>query len=213
MPGIDPVSLALEGAGAAAKIYGAYQANERATVAQHKLDELAKIPYSRYSVNPMSQRYGNMALNDITNPQGYSGAETAQFNQNLAKVGQAGYNNGLSIGGGSVAKAVLAGIGSNQVNALNTFAAGNNSIMRQNRNLGYGRYWQAANNSQNIDNMNINTEIQRRMNTEKALGGAVSSNRDYVQGTISNIGSDLIGAGLMKSYGGVDPRTRLGYVN
>jgi hypothetical protein len=188
--------LVLAGAGVAAKAYNMYQANQREKQALKSLRDLAKTPYAKYSVNPLVQRYTQMGLRDIQNPQGFSGAEVGQFNQGIGQQANALRANALSVGGSSVGRAVNLMNNANQVNALNQFAGQNAALMRQNRNLGFSRYMQGAGVAQGIDNMNIGNELQRRMMTEQALGAAARQNRDIVSQGIEGIGSDLLGAGL-----------------
>lgn len=194
--------LILAGAGLAAKAYNMSQAAQREKDAMRSLRDLSRTPYAKYSVNPLVQNYTRMGLRDIQNPQGFSGAETAAFQQGIAQQGNALRQNALSIGGSSIGRAVNAMNNANLVNAQNQFAGQNAGLIRQNRNLGYSRYMQGAGVAQNLDNMNTQNELSRRMMTEQALGAAARQNRDIVSQGIEGIGSDLLGAGLYKGFQG-----------
>jgi len=193
--------LALAGVGLAAKGYNMYQASQREKQAMNALKDLAKTPYAKYGVNPLVQRYTQMGLRDIQNPQGFSGAETAGFQQGLAQSQAGARQNALSIGGGSVARAVNAGLNSANLGAMNQFAGQNASLARQNRNLGFSRYMQGAGVAQNIDNMNTQNEINRRVMMEQAYGAAARQNRDIYNQSLEGMGNDLLGAGLYKGLG------------
>lgn len=190
--------LALAGVGLAAKGYNMYQASQREKQAMNALKDLAKTPYAKYGVNPLVQRYTQMGLRDIQNPQGFSGAETGAFNQGLAQSQAGARQNALSIGGISVSRAVNAGLNSANLGALNQFAGQNAALARQNRNLGFNRYMQGAGIAQNVDNMNTQGELNRRMMLEQAYGAAARQNRDIFSQGLEGMGNDLLGAGLYK---------------
>ena len=192
--------LIMAGAGLAAKGYGIYEANKREKEAKRALANLAKTPYAKYGVNPLVKRYTDMGLRDIQNPQGFSGAETADFQSRIAAAQNAARQNAISLGGSSVARAVGGALGSANLAAQNQYAAQNAALARQNRNLGYSRFMQGAGIAQNIDNMNTQNELNRRMMTEQAYGAAARQAGDQQRAIVSGLGSDLIG-GAFNLYG------------
>ena len=197
MPAIPlaiPLAMSLVGAGA--KGYNMFQANKREKQALKQLDQLRNTPYARYSVNPLVKRYTDLGLRDFQNPQGFTGAETAAFKQNLAAQNAALAANAMNVGGGSVGRAVTGLNNINTINALNQFAGQGAGLARAARNLGMSRYMQGAGVAQGIDNMNIQNELNRRMMLEQAFGAAARQNRDIVSRGIEGLGTDLMGAGL-----------------
>jgi hypothetical protein len=190
------VPLAMAGAGLVTKGYGMYEANKRQKEADKQLAELAKKPYDQYKVNPLVSRYTQMGLRDIQIPQGFTGAEAAQFQQRIAAGQEAARRNAISLGGSSVSKAVNAALGSANLAAENQFAAQGAGLARSNRNLGYGRFIQGAGIAQNIQDRNIQNALNRRMMLEQAYGAASRQAADQQRQFIQGMGSDLFGAGV-----------------
>lgn len=185
--------LIMAGVGLAAKGYGIYEANKREKEAKKALANLAKTPYAKYGVNPLVKRYTDMGLRDIQKPQGFSGAETADFQSRIAAAQNAARQNAISLGGSSVARAVGGVLGGANLAAQNQYAAQNAALARQSRNLGYSRFMQGAGVAQNIDNMNTQNELNRRMMTEQAYGAAARQAGDQQRSIVSGLGSDLLG--------------------
>lgn len=190
------VPLIMAGAGLVSKGYGAYEANKREKEANKQLAELAKKPYEKFKVNPLVQRYTQMGLRDIQSPQGFTGAEAAQFQQRIAAGQEAARRNALSLGGSSVSRAVQGSLGAANLAAQNQFAAQNAALARSQRNLGFSRFMQGAGVAQGVDQMNTQQELQRRMMLEQALGAASRQAADQQRAMIQGMGSDLFGAGV-----------------
>ena len=190
------VTLIMAGAGLVSKGYGAYEANKREKEANKQLAELAKKPYEKFKVNPLVQRYTQMGLRDIQSPQGFTGAEAAQFQQRIAAGQEAARRNALSLGGSSVSRAVQGSLGAANLAAQNQFAAQNAALARSQRNLGFSRFMQGAGVAQGVDQMNTQQELQRRMMLEQALGAASRQAADQQRAMIQGMGSDLFGAGV-----------------
>jgi hypothetical protein len=53
-----------------------------------------------------------------------------------------------------------------------------------------------VNQIQGMKNQNTSYAMNRRAQTEQALGNAIKTNRDQWQGSLMNMGGDLLGAGL-----------------
>lgn len=190
------VPLVMAGAGLVTKGYGAYEANKRQKQADKQLAELAKKPYDQFKVNPLVQRYTQMGLRDIQKPQGFSGAEAAQFQQRIAAGQEAARRNAISLGGSSVARAVGGALGSANLAAENQFAAQGAGLARSNRTLGFSRFMQGAGVAQGVDQMNTQQALQRRMQLEQGLGIASRQAADQQRQFIQGMGSDLLGAGV-----------------
>lgn len=190
------VPLIMAGAGLVSKGYGAYEANKREKEANRQLAELAKKPYEKFKVNPLVQKYTQMGLRDIQSPQGFTGAEAAQFQQRIAAGQEAARRNALSLGGSSVSRAVQGSLGAANLAAQNQFAAQNAALARSQRNLGFSRFMQGAGVAQGVDQMNTQQELQRRMMLEQALGAASRQAADQQRAMIQGMGSDLFGAGV-----------------
>jgi hypothetical protein len=190
------VPLAMAGAGLVTKGYGMYEANKRQKEADKQLAELAKKPYDQYKVNPLVSRYTQMGLRDIQRPQGFTGAEAAQFQQRIAAGQEAARRNAISLGGSSVARAVGGALGSANLAAENQFAAQGAGMARSQRNLGFGRFMQGAGIAQNIQDRNIQNALNRRMQVEQGLGIASRQAADQQRQFIQGMGSDLFGAGV-----------------
>ena len=191
-----PVAAVMAGAGLLTKGYGIYEANKREKEANKQLAELAKKPYDQFKVNPLVQRYTQMGLRDIQRPQGFTGAEAAQFQQRIAAGQEAARRNAISLGGSSVARAVGGALGSANLAAENQFAAQGAGMARAQRNLGFGRFMQGAGVAQGVDQANTQQALQRRMQLEQALGYASRQAADQQRQFIQGMGSDLFGAGV-----------------
>lgn len=181
--------------GAGLGIYSAVRAHNKETEARNQLDAERRLPMARYGITPAQSRYGQFALNDINNPQGFSGADTQQFNDNLAKVSYSAYNNGINAGGGSLSKAILANNLGYQTDAINKFAVANEGIRRSNRNSGYSRYGNFANTEQSVANQNTGFDQNYQVQLEKALGESIRQQSDVQSQTYNNFSNDLMGAG------------------
>lgn len=190
------VPLVMAGAGLVTKGYGMYEANKREKEANKQLAELAKKPYDQFKVNPLVQKYTQMGLRDIQRPQGFTGAEAAQFQQRIAAGQEAARRNAISLGGSSVARAVGGALGSANLAAENQFAAQGAGMARSQRNLGFGRFMQGAGVAQGVDQANTQQALQRRMQLEQALGYASRQAADQQRQFIQGMGSDLFGAGV-----------------
>ena len=192
----------LLGAGLLSKGYGMYQAYQGEQDARNQLNRLNATPVPRYAINPAIARIYGGAAQGVANPQGFSGAEINAFKQNFNQGLNTQYRNALSVGGGSMSRAINSILGGNRLSAYNNFAGQNNQIMRANQNAAYGRLLGTANTMQNIDNQNTQTALQRRLMQEQLLGNAISSNRAYQTNTLNGLGTDLMSAGAMGLGGG-----------
>jgi hypothetical protein len=207
MPPFDPISLGLMGLGVAAKGAGAIGSYYQQRKAQRQLDALGREALPQYSVNPAISRIYSGALGQIASPQGYSGAETANFQQNMARGLNTQAANARSMGGGYMSRAISGALSGNQLGQYNQFAAQDAGLARQNRNAAYSRLMGAANTMQGISNQNVGMAANRRLRQEELLGQGIASQRAYRMNLLGGIGSDLTTAGtygLMKGGLGED---------
>jgi hypothetical protein len=184
-------------AGAAAKGASAIAAGVRAKKARKSLAELQKKKMERYSVDPKVKQIYEQAAMEAAAPRGFGGSAVSGFRNMLAKSNRGRFANAISLSGGSGARGVNAVLAGQQGEDMTNFATANENIMRANRNQALNRMQQGASQFQRTRDQNTANDINYRMLLERALGGAVSSNRDYMTNTISGLGSDLITAGIM----------------
>ena len=202
---IMALPLLAAGIGAGLNLYNMYNASQREAEARSEANKLAQIPVPKYTPNSRLLGYYEQSVKDVASPMGYTGAETNRFNSRLAQILNAQKYNAEQLGGGSISRAI-GGLNSAQsLNALNDFTANDANLRRTNRNMGLSRMGATINQLQNLDNMNTQVDLNRRLMKEQALGEAIRSNRDLVSNSIGNLGSDLIGFGLtsMLPTGGV----------
>ncbi len=133
---------------------------------QQQLNALNKIPYPNYTVSPeLRQAYSQASA--MSN-QGFTPAERGGYINNMNQQNALSYKNALSAGGGNLSNAVSAGINSGNVNAFNQFAINDAQLHRQ--NMQYAG--QLAGQVQNINDMQTQSQIQRRQMQEQQLQGA-----------------------------------------
>jgi len=199
------LGLILGGLGVASNLLGMAGASRDRRTAEGRLRELQKQPWARYQFDPALAGLASQATSEAAAPMGYSGAERSAFNQNLARTQSAQLARGTSMGGGSSSRAINAVLGANTAGALNTFSQNDAALRRSNRLSALNRASSLYGQRQNISNMNTSQDIRYRDALERAYGSAIQRNSDYIRGTISNLGSDLIRGGLMgETYGAFD---------
>ena len=98
--------------------------------ADREIQNLEKHKPNGYGITPELQRAYDDAL--ANKNKGFSQDERANFTQEMARQNLASYNKALAYGGNTLAGAIRAGINSNNVMALNRFAANDAAIKRQN---------------------------------------------------------------------------------
>lgn len=185
-------------AGTGLNLYNMSQASNREDQARAEANRLSQVPIAKYTPNSRLLGYYGQAVNDVANPQGYTGAERGRFGSRLSQILATQRANAEQLGGGGVSRAIGAIGNANSINALNDFSANDANLARNYRNQGLSRMGSTISQLQNLDNMNTQVELQRRMMKEQALGNAIQSNRDVVSNGISNLGNDLMGFGLTK---------------
>jgi hypothetical protein len=204
MSGGQQLGLAGMGVGLGLKAIGGVASYFQQRDAQKRLDALGRQALPQYSVNPAIARIYSGALGDISNPQGYSGAERANFQQNIGRGLNTQAANARAMGGGSMSRAISGVLSGNQLGQYNQFAAQDAGLARQNKNAAYSRLMGAANTMQGVDNQNIGMAANRRFQQENLLGQAIASQRAYRQNLLGGVGSDLTSAGTYGLMGYMD---------
>ena len=134
----------------------------------------------QYSMSPEYQQYYNTTAQNAN--QGFTGAETAAFKQNVAQQQNTGFQQGVSMSGGNLAQALASGFKAQNIGAMNQFAGQDAQLHRQNIEAWGG----AAGQMQQQQNLINQQKIQHRMQLESAYGGALKSG-------LGNITNGLMG--------------------
>lgn len=152
------------------------------------LNRLSKEAMPGYSASPQLTAASNRAQE--ASQRGYTPEQEAEFKNNLAINQNTAYKNAIAQSGGNLAQAINAGLQSQNINALNQFAA-DDSAKRQ-QNIQYADSF--APRFQNIQDENTRNALNYRMMREQALGNAVSQGQ-------TNLATGL-NAGLASIYKG-----------
>lgn len=190
-------ALVMGAIGAASQIAGMISANRDRKKAWAQLQQLQKTPRARYSFDPTLSGIGQGAVNEAANPMGFSGAERAAYMNNAAMGQNAQFSRGTSMAGGSQSRALNSVLGANAIQGMNTFASNDAGLRRTNRTAALNRAMSIAQQRQNMNTMQVNQDLNYRNQMENAYGSAVRSNKDYIRGGMSNLGSELLNAGTM----------------
>lgn len=172
----------------------------RAYKAHKALKELQKQELPNYSVIPEMNRAYNRA--EGMAGRGFTGAEEAAFKSNLAQEGNTAYRNALDQSGGGMSQAILGGINSRNIGALNQFAGQDAQLHRQ--NIQYAD--QLAGQNQAQQNLATGQEINYRMAQEQAYGKA---QQDALNSGISGINYGLtmgLGGGFGENRASAGPQ-------
>lgn len=177
--------------GAATRAYSAYKSGQAEDQAQNNLNELYKTPAPRYKVNPRISGLYDQAIGEASNPQGYTGAQTTNFRQQLGQILKSRFTNATSLSGGNSSRAIAGVLGGQETDAINKFAAGNPT--NSNRLAALSRAGGYAHDFQSVDNNNTSQDINYRTRVENAYGNTIASQRNYRQNLLTSTGNDLIG--------------------
>jgi hypothetical protein len=190
LPLIIPIAgMAMQGLSALAS----YQ---RQKEAESQAAQLAGQPLPEYKPTEQTNEQFRMATAGVASPQGYSGAETSKFQNRLSQILATQQGNAQNMGGGGVSRAIGAMGSANAFNSNADFAASDANLNRGQRNIAQSRLSNIVGQIQGMKNQNTAYLQNRRQQTEQALGNAIKSNRDQWQGSMMNMGGDLLGAGL-----------------
>jgi len=191
----------MAGIGTAAQIASMIGAARDKKRAMAQLNKLQATPRARYSFDPTLSGIGQGAVGEAANPQGFSGAERAAYMNNAAMGQNAQFSRGTSMSGGSQARALNSVLGANAVQGMNTFASNDAGLRRTNRTAALNRAMSIAQQRQNMNTMQVNQDLNYRNQMENAYGSAVRSNKDYIRGGMSNLGSELLSGGIQSYFG------------
>ncbi len=194
--------LILAGAGALGKGIQYAKARKDEKKALSELKDLQATPWSKYSVTPQVSSFYSRVLGGVTNPQGMPAAERQQANAGINTAQNTQMYNVAGTSGGNLSRYISGAINNQGVQAQNQLAARDAQMRQQNYMQNLGMLGTAANQYQNVNNMNTQTELNRRMLLEQALGGSALNNKRFQQEAIGGLSSDMLGAGLMLGLGG-----------
>jgi len=203
---MDPITLSLILAGGIGKLINSFSASEKADEGRRALDELSKQPYAKYTVNPEIEKSKSLALHDIYNPKGLTAGERAAYTQDVAGNINTLATNATNTSGGSLSKYIINALNPAVISASNKLVGMDADLKRSNQNAAYGRYANAVNTIQNIDNMNTTADLNRRGLEEQYLGQSVLQNEAYNTNALDSLSNDLISGGLMLGLGGAPGR-------
>lgn len=193
LPMAGPYGIA---AGVALKGVQLGMASARKNKAARELARLRNIPLPRFSAGNELTDYYNQAKGEVANAPGFTGAERTGFYSTLSDILGTRFANATSTAGGQISRAVRGMNVGDAVRAGNQFAGQDAGIRRTARNMAFVRLGSATTALQRLKDQNTQLDVNRRLETERALGTAVSQNQDIVGQGIGDIGSDLFGAGL-----------------
>jgi len=204
------IPLTMAGIGLATKAGGAIAANRNQKRALRELQKIQGQPLARYTQSQGLNEFGRFAQNEMYNPQGFTFGERQSAMQDINQAGNTSYQRGLNLAGGQLSRAIQGTNTANTLNALNRFGNQDAALRRQIQGRGISNFGSVARNEQNLQNMNTQTELQRRLMAEQFAGRAAQQWRDVKFGTLTSMGNDVLGAGLnlgmakMMGYGGQD---------
>lgn len=181
------VPIAMQGIGLAASFQREQEAKRQAAL-------LAGQPLPELTPTDQTNEQYRMATAGVATPQGYSGAETSKFQNRLAQILATQQANAQNMGGGGRAIGALGN--ANAFNAAADFAASDANLNRSQRNIAQSRLSRVVADIQGMKNQQTAYLQNRRAQTENALGNAIRTNRDQWQGSLMNMGGDILAAEL-----------------
>jgi hypothetical protein len=196
---MDPftASLIVGGASKLASLPSSYSDQMKL---ERRLKSLQGQPMSRYTIDPKIENLYRQSIGEASNPEGFGGATTSNFRQQLARMQRARFGAARSMGGGARGiNAVLAG---QELDQLNQFAVGDENLRRSNRLGALGRAGSYAGQFQAMRDRNTSFDQNYRLQLERALGQSIASQKDYRRNMLSGMGSDLITTGISGMMGG-----------
>ena len=193
---MEPVSATMAGLGLAAKAYGGVQSYRMQRKMENQLRDLQKTPMAKYTIDPKVRGLYEQSIAEASKPEGYGGATVSSFRQGIGRNIRGRFRNAMSVSGGSGSRGINAVLNSQGMDAYNQFAVGDENLRRSNRNMALNRSQGYANQFQNIKDRNTSFDQNYRLQTERALGEGIRSQRDYRTNMISGAGNDLITAGI-----------------
>ena len=165
----------------------------QAGVGLYQLNKLSKTPVPEYKATKETLAAAGRAQE--MSKMGYTPSQTAAYKANLGTALNTQLANQRNLAGGSLSGALGARGSMQKFSAMNQFAAGDAD--RQMGNIRYAD--EQTSKLQNLQNMNTEAAMRRRMMTEQALGQAVQQGTTNMAGAF-NSGSSF--AAFAKMFGG-----------
>lgn len=195
------VPLAMAGVGAAAKLSGLPESYRSERRLRGDLDKLRSQPMARYKADPTLTRLYEQSIGEASAPEGYGGAEVANFRNTLGRLSRGRFAAARSAAGGQGSRAINSILRGQEMDAAGNFFAGEAGIRRSNRLGGLSRAMSLGNQFQNIRDRNTSFDQNYRLGLERSLGEGIRSQRDYRRNMFNSLGSDLISSGVGLAYG------------
>lgn len=173
-------------------LLGAYQTYQSTKA----LKELSKEEYPEFQISPELQ--GAYSRAQEMSKRGFSAEEQADFQQRMGRQQAGAFRQATEMGGGNLARAISAGLGAQNIGAVNQFAAQGAQLKRQ--NIRYADDLARA--LQTQKNMATQQKIARRQQLEQAYGWALQAGLSNIAGSISGVGSMFLGETLGKKING-----------
>jgi hypothetical protein len=202
---MEPITMGLMAAGAASKLYGVGESIASERRLRRDLYRLNQTPYARYSVDPKLAKLYEQSIGEASAPEGYGGAEIANFRNNLGRMQRGRFATARNMTGGRGSRAINSVLNNQGMDAIGNFYAGDAGMRRTNRMSALSRSQGLAGQFQGIRDRNVAFDQNYRMQTERALGQGIRGQRDFRSNMLSGLGSDLItGAMAYGDFGGDD---------
>lgn len=157
---MNPMQTLLGGIQVAGGVMGMKQLQKEAFPSFKPITDLQKA-------KARSAQFANM---------GYTPEQSANFQQDLSRIGNEDYQNAISMSGGSLSRAINARRGMMRMNALNQFAQGD--AAQRMANIRYDD--SITGQLQSLANMETQSRLQRRIMLEQAYGGAIKAGTENI---------------------------------
>jgi hypothetical protein len=193
---MEPITMGLMAAGAASKLYGVGESIASERRLRRDLDRLNQTPYARYSVDPKLAKLYEQSIGEASAPEGFGGAEIANFRNNLGRMQRGRFATARNMTGGRGSRAINSVLNNQGMDAIGNFYAGDAGMRRTNRMSALSRSQGLAGQFQAARDRNTGFEQNYRLQTERALGQGIRSQRDFRNNMLSGLGSDLLTTGI-----------------
>lgn len=194
-----PVSiggLALGAVGTGVNLYNSYQERKRA---RRQLEELKKLPFEDYSVDPRYNQYYSNATNEAANAMGFTGGQKTNFMNMLANNNKTIFTNATRGSGGNLSRYISSALNANTIGAVNNFVAQDAQLQLQNRNNALNRQGMAIGQFQATRDRNTEAKNRRQEMIAQALGAGIAQQNQNIAGAynnFANLGFTAAGYGL-----------------
>ena len=195
------VPLVMAGVGAASKLSTLPESYASERRLRRDLDKLRSQPMARYKADPTLTRLYEQSIGEASTPEGYGGAEVANFRNTLGRMSRGRFAAARSAAGGQSSRAINSILKGQEMDAAGNFFAGEANLRRQNRLGGLSRAMSLGNQFQNIRDRNTAFDQNYRLGLERSLGEGIRSQRDFRRNMFSSLGSDLLSSGVGLAYG------------